>query len=247
MSSKYYLAILPILLALMMGCNTSQHKKKQDTYVDFKGWSEGRVCDKLLWKCLPESNDTKRWQKPLENGLDSFELTTEVLQKQRAIVQRWRDEEDGKVKEQSMRLSQLSEGFYDRVEAKKFLKEMEQDLEKEFPGFWRDTPKKVRYRWIQRAMNKAKRFGITSKAPGDIVELCARIGLDFDRDPKWDYIVKFIEEDPKNHVVYAVDYIDWTVFNKEYNNAGTKITDWSMGRAIGKLPDPKKPYPRLND
>ncbi len=237
--------IYTLLMALLLlsGCQS----KPKETYVDFKGWAQGRVCDKLLWKCLPESNDTKRWQKPLKNGLDSFELTTEVLQKQRAIVQRWRDEEDGKVKEQSMRLSQLSEGFYDRVEAKKFLKEMEQDLEKEFPGFWRDTPKKVRYRWIQRAINKAKRFGITSKAPGDMVELCARIGLDFDKDPKWDYIVKFIEEDPRNHVVYAVDYIDWTVFDKEYNNAGTKITDWSMGRAIGKLPYPKKPYPRLND
>ncbi len=247
MSSKYYLAILPILLALMMGCNTSQHKKKQDTYVDFKGWSEGRVCDKLLWKCLPESNDTKRWQKPLENGLDSFELTTEVLQKQRAIVQRWRDEEDGKVKEQSMRLSQLSEGFYDRVEAKKFLKEMEQDLEKEFPGFWRDTPKKVRYRWIQRAMNKAKRFGYDPKQNNQMVELCARIGLDFDKDPKWDYITKFISLKEDN-IGTANDYLDFTVFESDYSlQNGDKFTDWYLRECFPYLPKPKRPLPRLND
>ncbi len=240
--------IYTLLMALLLlsGCQS----KPKDTYVDFKGWSEGRVCDKVLWKCLPESNDTKRWQKPLENGLDSFELTTEVLQKQRAIVQRWRDEEDGKVKEQSMRLSQLSEGFYDRVEAKKFLKEMEQDLEKEFPGFWRDTPKKVRYRWIQRAMNKAKRFGSDPKQNNAIVELCARIGLDFDKDPKWDYIVKFITSDPKNidsNIGITCDYIDWTVFDKSKGYSGVPITDWSMRDTFGYLPDPKKPYPKLND
>ncbi len=124
---------------------------------------------------------------------------------------------------------------------------MEQDLEKEFPGFWRDVPLEVRFRWIQRAMNKAKKLGITSKKPGGIVELCARIGLDFDKDPKWDYITKFIKEDPKNHVVYAINYIDWTIFGKTESAFGYKITDWSMRRAIGKLPDPKKSYPRLNN
>ena len=248
------------LILMFTGCDTNtqhhttQAQKKEAAYVDFQRWTQGRVCDKLLWKCLPESNDTKRWQRPLENGLDSLELTPQVMRKFKASIKAWNayyhnymKTHPNATREDIMLITSLDKDFFEKVEAKQFLKEMEQDLEKEFPGFWRDTPKKVRYRWIQRAMNKAKRFGITSKAPGDMVELCARIGLDFDRDPKWDYIVKFIEEDPKNHVVYAVDYIDWTVFNKEYNNAGTKITDWSMGRAIGKLPDPKKPYPRLND
>jgi hypothetical protein len=162
-------------------------------------------------------------------------------------VQRWRDEEDGKVKEQSMRLSQISEDFYDRVEARKFLEEMEQDLEKEFPGFWRDVPKKVRYRWIQRAMNKAKRFGWETKKPGLIVRLCARIGLDFDKDPKWEYITKFVAKDAKNNIEVAIDYIDWTIFEKTYDWTGTRITDWSMREAHPGLPWPKKPYPRLND
>ena len=253
MKIKYCITLTFVPFALLFtGCDThtqhhaTQAQKKEAAYVDFKGWSEGRLCDKLLWKCLPESNDTKRWQKPLENGLDSFELTKEVLEKEKAIIQRWRDEEDGKVKEQSMRLSQLSEGFYDRVEAKKFLKEMEQDLEKEFPGFWRDTPKKVRYRWIQRAMNKAKRFGYDPKQNNQMVELCARIGLDFDKDPKWDYITEFIALKEDN-IGGAIDYIDWTVFGKTHARTGTKITDWLMRDTFGYLPAPKKPYPSIND
>ena len=82
-----------------------------------------------------------------------------------------------------------------------------------------------------------------------MVELCARIGLDFDKDPKWDAIVKFITSDPKNigtHIGVACDYIDWTIFGKRKGYGGTPITDWSMRRAIGKLPYPKKPYPKLN-
>ena len=80
-----------------------------------------------------------------------------------------------------------------------------------------------------------------------MVELCARIGLDFDKDPKWDYITEFIKNDPKNNVAPAINYIDWTVFGKTHARTGTKITDWLMRPTIGALPDPKKPYPRLND
>jgi hypothetical protein len=96
-------------------------------------------------------------------------------------------------------------------------------------------------------MNKAKKLGITHKTPGTIIEICARIGLDFDKDPKWQTITEFIKSDPENHPIYALDYIDWTIFGKTYNIMGVRITDWSMRRAIGKLPYPKKPYPRLND
>jgi len=173
-------------------------------------------------------------------------LTPEVMQRRKEIIQRWRDEEDGKVEEQDVKTAALSEEFYDRVEAKRFLVKMEKRLEKEFPGFWRDVPKKVRYRWIQRAMNKAKKFGYDSKLNNGIVELCARIGLDFDKDPKWKYIVTFISEKEVN-VLIACDYIDWTIFNKTKGYSGVPITDWSMRRAMGRLPAPKKPYPKLND
>ena len=243
----------PLLLGTLLLLSGCQSKPKE-TYVDFQGWSQERPCTEVRFMCLPESRDTHRWHTPLTNGLDRFELTPQVMHRYHRIVTTWNQTYEAyhsrphpKGEKEPMLITVLDKDFFDRVEQKQFIDAMEQDLAKEFPGFWRDVPKKVRDRWIQRAMNKAKKFGITSKKPGGIVELCARIGLDFDKDPKWDYITKFIEEDPKNHVVYAIDYIDWTIFNKEYNRAGTKITDWSMRRAIGKLPDPQKPYPRLND
>ena len=247
------LLLLFTLLLSLNGCQSKEAKeeaKKQAAYVDFERFKEGRPCAEVRFMCLPESQD-KSWQSvPTKDHIEDFELTPEVMRKRQAIVQRWRDEEDGKVKEQSMRLSLISEDFYDRVEARKFLEEMEQDLEKEFPGFWRDVPKKVRYRWIRRAMNKAKQFEADPKQNNVIVELCARIGLDFDKDPKWEYIVQFLKHDPRHiddSMGIVIDYLDWTVFSKTHSFTGTPITDWLMRGAHPGLPWPKKPYPRLND
>jgi len=194
--------------------------------------------------CLPESQD-KSWQSiPTENRIEDFELTPEVMERYRNYIQSL---DNAKTKEERMRLSDLNRDFYDRVNEKRFIIEMEQELEKEFPGFWRDVPKKVRYRWIRRAMNKAKKFGDDPKQNNSIVELCARIGLDFDKDPKWDYITKFIKQNPEDNIDIATDYIDWTIFGKTHDRTGTRITDWSMRGAHPGLPYPKKPYPKLND
>jgi len=124
---------------------------------------------------------------------------------------------------------------------------MEQSLEKEFPGFWRDVPVKVRYRWIQRAMNKAKKFGYDPKQNNQMVELCARIGLDFDKDPKWKVITEFITKSEDN-IGTANDYLDFTVFESDYSlQNGDKLTDWYLREAFPELPYPKRPVPRLND
>ncbi|WP_457593081.1 hypothetical protein [Hydrogenimonas sp.] len=246
-----------IIFLLFTGCDTNDEHVHPHTvydrivadkknYVDFDRFKEGRPCGEVKFMCLPESRD-KSWQSvPTKDRIEDFELTPEVMRKRQAIVQRWRDEEDGKVKEQGMKLSQISEEFYDRVEERKFLEEMEQDLEKEFPGFWRGVPKKVRYRWIRRAMNKAKVFGYDPKKNNAIVELCARIGLDFNKDPKWEYITRFIRK-KERYIRLSIHYIDYTIFNKAYYAPGQLYTDWHFREAFPDLPKPKRPLPKLHE
>ena len=256
-----------LTLAFLQGCEANSSNGTNDwkkdapfyhgKYVDFETFKKGRLCADVRFTCLAESKDKLVVDTPLENGLDSFELTAEVMEKYFAILKEkaknydeYHSKEHPKGEKEPMLISELNKEVIEMVKEKRFLKEMEEQLEKEFPGFWRDTPKKVRYRWIQRAMNKAKVFGYKSKKPSPMVELCARIGLDFDKDPKWNAIVKFIQSDSKNvgtHMGKACNYIDWTLLNKTHGYTGTKITDWSMRRASGWLPEPKIPYPRLND
>ena len=131
-----------------------------------------------------------------------------------------------------------------KIVKKRFLVDMEKQLEKEFPGFWRDVPKKVRYRWINIARLKAGKFGHDTYQNNMMVELCARIGLYFDKDEKWSDIVKFIKLED-TYLVYATRYLDFTLFDKIHDYSGSKITDWSLQRAFPHLPKPDKPIPKL--
>jgi len=98
---------------------------------------------------------------------------------------------------------------------------------------------------IQRAMNKAKIFGYEPKQNQPMVELCARIGVNFDKDPKWEAITKFISL-KRRYVGLASRYLDFTLFDKEKDYGGTPINDWSLREVLSHLPYPKKPIPRLN-
>lgn len=250
--------ILSIILLVFTACSSGYKMSREVRdapyiYVDFEKFKEGRVCSDVRFECLPESQD-KAWQdEPLEDGLDVFELNNKVMVRYNASVKKmWEDYEiyhsqpHPKGEKEPMFTTDLDRDFFDRVEAKQFLVEMEESLEKEFPGFWRNSSKKVRYRWLRRAMSKAKMFGYDPKLNQPMIELCARIGLDFDLNPKWHYITKFIVK-KELHIPIACDYIDFTIFEKDRGYSGVRLTDWAMRRAIGVLPDPKIPYPKLNN
>jgi len=261
----YSIAILlavALFVYLIAPYNKEAYRKKaiqrakdayEKAYVDYDEYLQGRVCGEVRFDCLPESLD-KSWQViPTKDHIEDLDITPRVEKKYQLAIQAWNKTYREYIKKhpkatrrEEMLISSLDKDFFEKVERRKFMDEMEQELEKEFPGFWRGVPKKVRYRWIRRAMNKAKRFGYDPKLNNGIVELCARIGLDFDKDPKWDYITKFISA-KEVHLLIACDYIDWTIFGKTHGYSGVPITDWSMRRAHPGLPYPKKPYPRLNE
>ena len=229
-------------------------KTYEDCYVDPSEWAQGRVCSEVTFMCLPESQE-KDWQGvPTSDNIEDLELTAEVKKKYDLAIKAWnKTYHDYRKKHPNIKgdtpvlITSLDKDFFEKVDARQFLEEMEESLEKEFPGFWKDVKKKVRYRWIRRAMNKAKKFGYDPKQNNPMVELCARIGLDFDKDPKWEYITRFIAQ-KEVHLGVAIDYIDWTIFNKIKSHFGSvPITDWSMRRAHPGLPYPKNPYPKLND
>ena len=250
--------LLSITLLIFTACSTgykmsSEVRNAPYVYVDFEKFKEGRVCSDVRFECLPESQD-KTWQsEPLADGLDVFELNSETMEKFDTMVKRWNrayeiydSKPHPKGEKRPMLETDLENDFFDKVEAKQFLVEMEDSLEKEFPGFWKNTSKKVRYRWIRRAMSKAKKFGYDPKLNNSMVELCARIGLDFDKDPKWKEIIKFISL-KERYIRMAIHYIDFTVFEKDYDKHGTKYTDWHFRDMLTYLPYPKRPLPKLNN
>ena len=267
--NRFYIVLMFTLL--FSGCDREIVKKEREWvdpkakyYVDFERFKEGRPCADVRFECLPESRDRSWQEQNLSSGLDTFELTPEVMKRYDETIEEYNRRYDAfwqthdynsywkkhKGGDQPVKMSALSRDFVERVRARQFLEEMEERLGKEFPGFWRDVPKPVRYRWIRRAMNKAKKLEYNESKPNGIIELCARIGLDFDLDPKWESMVNFLSLPNASKLGYdivALEYIDFTIFNKNTDAYGRPITDWSLRDTFGYLPRPKRPLPRLND
>ena len=254
---KRRILLLIVLLApLLNACGDKAVAKPADYrnkvyYVDKAKFVQGRPCAEVLFKCLPESQD-KSWQEQkqnTENAIDFLEFTPEVNVRYKKVREKW-----NRIYEENPMdpyvISSKDNAWMEEVDRKRYLKDREESLEKEFPGFWRDVPKPVRYRWIRRAISKAKKYGyegeMTYSIP--IIELCARIGLDFDLNPKWKAITTFIALPDGPLLSYdsmAIDYIDFTVFDKNADIEGNKITNWSLQTALRYLPYPERPVPSL--
>jgi len=222
-------------------------------YVDKAAFAQGRPCPAVLFNCLPESQD-KGWQdqkKNKDNAIDFFELTPDVKMQFKTTRGKWNRIYEEKSMDPYV-IDEEDEAWMDEFERKHFLDEMEQQLAKEFPEFWRDVPHPVRYRWLRRAISKANKYDYNGEQTDaiQIIELCARIGLDFDLDPKWEAITQFVRMPDGPLLGYggeAVKYIDFTVFENNISAGGTRFTDWSLREALQFLPYPKRKVPSLND
>lgn len=249
---KYFLLLLPLLF--FSACaNTPQTptvKVHPSTSVfhDKTQFPKGRPCTDVKFECLPESIDLS-WQGEGDtHEMEQYEVTDYDTKHRNDLIKKYDDLEK---QMGHYTVTEKDEAFFESVRRKNFIKEMESNLEKEFPGFWKDTPKKVRHRWIRLAMTKADKYGYNKslRESNQLVELCARIGLNFDRDPKYKQIVDFISQPDSSYGAYAgkaVDYIDFTIFEKDYTKDKLRFTDWLLRDALTYLPYPNRPVPRLN-
>lgn len=245
-------------------------------------FDEGRYCsDYLKFECLPESRDSLilKGSEPLVNGKFPF---YEYDEKKYNNLVRINDMEDKERKEKMEHyvLTPSDYEWMDKVTVQQWYKEMEVKMEEQYPGFWGETSRPVRHRWMRLCVAKGNKYGyglkhnVTFDKDGSIltdelvidekgkpiviegqremqqwIELCGRIGLNFDRDPKWKYILDFIKHPDSvsiGHAGAAVEYIDFTVYGKDMSH-GYPITDWSMRDSLRYLPYPNRPVPRLND
>lgn len=266
-------------------------------------FTEGRYCSNYLkFECLPESRDPSILQgnEPLADGKYPF---YEYNQKRfDDVVEKigFMDDNERKIAMKKYKLTQADYEWMSKVQLKQWYKEMEETMEKQYPGFWGETPRPVRHRWMRLCVAKGNKYGygiisewVNEKGevyddskrgtadenfkPYDLsdfpikrpildkngkiqvgeganpsmqqwIELCGRIGLNFDRDPKWKYILDFV----KLHTIVAsvgeaVAYIDFTIYGKDYDEQGNKYTDWYLQDALRHLPYPNRPVPKLND
>ncbi len=247
-------------------------------------FAQGRYCiDYLKFECLPESRDSKilKGNEPLADGKFPFYEYDEKRYNNLVRINEMEDKER-KEKMEHYVLTEADYEWMDKVVIKQWYKEMEAKMEEQYLGFWGDTPRSVRHRWMRLCVAKAMKYGYglkkkrteisenpykyteeilldkngkpycvssTIRENQQFIELCGRIGLNFDREPKWQYIVDFIKHPESvsiGHAGAAVEYIDFTVYGKDIFY-GDPITDWSMRDALRYLPYPNRPVNRQDD
>lgn len=246
-------------------------------------FDQGRFCHEEKFACLPESRDPE-WKKtePLVDGREFFEFDQAKYDRLEKI--NMMTDAERKAAMENYVLTQEDFDWMVQVNIKKFYIDKELELEKRYPGFWGDTPRTARHRWMRMAAAKSRKYGygfrfeteydrngelisrkqlmnpegtpyVADHDDGDahqFIELCARIGLNFDSDPKWKYIVDYIskpESADRGYAGAAALYIDFTVFGKNKSPTGTVFTDWSLKNALGtgRLPKPNRPLPKLHE
>ena len=282
------LLLIPLLFASCVAKDTRYIDTSNLPTHNKKVFDKGRYCsDYLKFECLPESRDPMilKGNEALVDGKFPFYEYDEKKYDNLIRINNMEDKER-KAKMEHYVLTSEDYKWMDEVAIKRWYKEIETIMEKEYPGFWGDTPRPVRHRWMRLCVVKAMKYGYglkeelipdkdgnlfdkdggilgtklaldengkpycsssTINDTGTFIELCGLIGLNFDREPQWQYILDFIKINKDGaDAGMAVLYIDFTVYGKDYFK-GMKMTDWLLGPALTRLPYPNRPVPRLND
>lgn len=232
----------------------SESNKRQERFINAKNYYidsepsiKERFCSDTLFKCLPESQDKvwRQMQKQYKvNDIDYLELTPEVNTRYKAVRKKWNQTYEEN--EKAPYLTNSADNTWMRkVELKRYLNEREEYLEKEFPGYWGDLPKPIRYRWIRHAIATADKFGLYDNnqitKTRFMIELCARIGVDFDTDSKWAPVRRFIAHpNRRGSGATALDYIDFVILEKDKNFEGNYFSEWSLTTFARYLSSPKR-------
>lgn len=130
----------------------------------------------------------------------------------------------------------LTEKDYARIEKHKTLRmyrEISQMLDIYYPGFWDGvTDEKVKLAWMEKVHQLANKYGDTPILRGEIEQMasiCSIIGLDFETNPKFNFIVNKLKTNHSPSLFRDIhDYLRFEVLQKEFSQMGTHYNTWSL-------------------
>lgn len=122
-------------------------------------------------------------------------------------------------------------------------------LEIYYPGFWQDTDEKTQLAWMEKVDEITKRY--YPKRQRYHLELmasvCAIIGLNFEADPKLDFVVQKIKSSNNEGVLVDInDYFRFEMLQKDYDEAGNQYNNWSLRGVRQGMPPMTRHVPDFN-
>ncbi|MDG2918169.1 hypothetical protein P7M46_09175 [Bisgaard Taxon 10/6] len=122
-------------------------------------------------------------------------------------------------------------------------------LEIYYPGFWQDTDGKTQLAWMEKVDEITKRYYPNRQRYHLelMASVCAIIGVDFENNPKLNFIVDRIKSDPLYIPLIKInDYLRFEVLQKDYDEAGNQYNNWSLRGVREGMPSMTRHVPDFN-
>jgi hypothetical protein len=231
-NSMHYILFF-LFVVIISGCSETQ-----------KTQFVTRQCNEIKFECLPEMADPS-WQDISQNNGQVESLVINNVVNQKAEKLKYIISLTEQERSQAGITYVPTKKDYDflhQLSTRDAIIEYEKDIAKLLPGYWGDTPKPIRYRWLRMAIVKAKKYANDDNGPYPwvMIRLCVRIGLRFDMDPKWEPIREYIQSgshsDYGENISEIIDYIDYSIFDRKTSEFGDQI----VPRNLLNIDDPKQ-------
>lgn len=150
---------------------------------------------------------------------------------------------------QPYQLTDEEEGRIERDNTLRQHREIIKMLEIYYPVFWQDTDEKTRLAWMEKVDEITKRYYPNRQRYHLelMASVCTIIGVDFENNPKLNFIVDRIKSDPLYIPLIKInDYLRFEVLQKDYDEAGNQYNNWSLRGVRQGMPPMTRHVPDFN-
>ena len=117
-----------------------------------------------------------------------------------------------------------------------------------YPNFWQDTDEKTQLAWMEKVDEITKRYYPNRQRYylEIMASVCAIVGLNFEADPKLDFVVQKLKEGKYRLLGEINSYLRFEVLQKDYDEAGNQYNNWSLRGVRQGTPPMTRHVPDFN-
>ena len=149
---------------------------------------------------------------------------------------------------QPYQLSDVEEARIKQDDTLRLHREVIKMLDIYYPNFWQDTDEKTQLAWMEKVDEITKRYYPNRQRYylEIMASVCAIVGLNFEADPKLDFVVQKLKEGKYRLLGEINSYLRFEVLQKDYDEAGNQYNNWSLRGVRQGTPPMTRHVPDFN-
>lgn len=181
-----------------------------------------RLCTAMKYECQPKFKDPKTQQRINANEVTPMKDVYQLSEKEEQAIELRRQQRE--------------------------YKEITQMMELYYPGFWQDKSQEERVQWVMEAEKLVHKYDLAgSRGRIELMAMiCGIIGLDFDQNPDYDFIIRHFKRTELCKPCRLVDTFDYLYFNyleKDFDDGGYQYNTWRLRDVMTYFPESQRHIP----